>query len=159
MRKLRSLDELMDCYYRSVGYGAVLLLNQTPDTSGLIPEADARRAAEFGAEIQRRFGQSLAETPGKGETVELTLPKPMFIDHAITMEDIREGERVREYVIEGMAGGVWKELCCGAAVGHKKIDRFAPVEVSSVRLRCTQSAAEPLIRKLAVYNASATGMP
>lgn len=157
VRQLRGLDELMDCYYRSVGYGAVLLLNQTPDTSGLIPDADAQRAAEFGAEIQRRFGQSLAETLGKGETVELKLPKPMTIDHAITMEDIREGERVREYVIEGMADGAWKELCRGAAIGHKKIDRFAPVEVLRVRLRCTQSAAEPLVRKLAVYNASATG--
>lgn len=47
----------------------------------------------------------------------------------------------------------------GTAIGHKKIDRFAPVEVSRVRLRCTQSAAEPLILKLAVYNVSTAGMP
>jgi len=151
VRKLRGLEELMDCYYRSVGYGAVLLLNQTPDTSGLIPDADAQRAAEFGAEIQRRFGQSLAETQGKGETVELTLPKPMTIDHAITMEDIRDGERVLEYVIEGQVKGKWKALVRGTAIGHKKIDRIDPVKVDAVRLRCLKCAASPLIRKLAVY--------
>jgi len=150
-RTLRSVDELMDCYYRSVGHGAVLLLNQTPDTTGLIPEADVKRAAEFGAEIKRRFGKSLAETQGKGDVIELTLEKPARIDHVITMEQITEGERVREYVIEGLVAGAWKELCKGSAIGHKKIDRFDPVEVGGVRFRCIKSAAEPLIRRLAVY--------
>ncbi len=35
--KRRSLEELMEIYYKSVGYGGVLLLNSTPDTTGLIP--------------------------------------------------------------------------------------------------------------------------
>jgi alpha-L-fucosidase len=48
-KSLKTVDRLMDMYYRSVGRGAVLLLNNTPDPSGLIPEADARRSAEFGA--------------------------------------------------------------------------------------------------------------
>jgi len=148
---LKSVDQLMEMYYRSVGHGANLLLNLTPDTTGLIPEVDARRAAEFGAEIRRRFGKSLAETRGSGDTVELSLEKPTVIDHVITMEDIRQGERIREYVIEGLSAGEWKELCTGTAIGHKKIDRFAPVAVSAVRLRSLQSTDRPIIRKLAVY--------
>jgi hypothetical protein len=87
---LKSVGQLMNMYYRSVGHGAVLLLNHTPDTTGRIPEADARRAAEFGAEIQRRFGRSLAETTGRGATVELDLGQPTRLDHIITAEDIRE---------------------------------------------------------------------
>jgi alpha-L-fucosidase len=151
-RKLRSLDELMDCYYKSVGHGAVLLLNQTPDTSGLIPEADAQQAATFGAEVQRRFGKSLAETSGAGQELVLDLGKAAKIDHVITMEDIREGERVRGYVIEGLSGTEWKTLAQGKSLGHKKIDRLAePVEVSALRLRCTLSEGVPLVRKLAAY--------
>jgi alpha-L-fucosidase len=149
---LKSVDQLMEMYYESVGRGAVLLLNNTPDTSGLIPEADARRSAEFGAEIRRRFGKSLAETRGESEAIELALSKPATIDHVITMEDIAQGERVLEYVIEGDAGGQWKELARGAAIGHKKIDRIAPVEVSEVRLRCVKFAGRPAIRRLAVYD-------
>jgi len=148
-RQPRSLDDLMDCYYRSVGHGGVLLLNQTPDRRGLIPEADARRAAEFGAEIERRFGTALAETEGTGESVELDLGTPTTIDHVITMEDIRQGERVREYVIEGLVDGEWRELCNGSAIGHKKIDRFPPTVVSAIRLTCTGFVAEPIIRRLA----------
>lgn len=151
-RKLRSLDELLDCYYGSVGHGAVLLLNQTPDTTGRIPSGDARRAAEFGAEIRRRFETSIAETSGQGNVVELTLSGPTAIDTAVVMEQITAGERVREYVLEGLAGGEWKELGRGTAIGHKKIDRFPPATVTKVRLRCVASAAEPLIRKLAVYS-------
>jgi len=151
---LKSVDELMEMYYQSVGHGAVLLLNHTPDTTGRIPEADVRRGAEFGAEIKRRFGQSLAETSGEGPVVELDLGRPASIDHVITMEEITQGERVREYVVEGFAGESWRELCRGTAVGHKKIDRFEPVRVAKVRFRTLQAAAEPKIRKLAVYHAA-----
>jgi alpha-L-fucosidase len=152
-RRLLTLDKLMDCYYKSVGHGAVLLLNQTPDTTGLIPEADARQAAAFGAEVQRRFGRSLAETSGTGPELVLDLGKPTPVDHAIIMEDIREGERIRAYVVEGRSGTEWKPLAQGTAVGHKKIDRFAAsVEVSALRLRCTASEGIPVLRKLAAYH-------
>jgi alpha-L-fucosidase len=146
----------MDCYYKSVGHGAVLLLNQTPDTTGLIPEADARQAAAFGAEVQRRFGRSLAETSGTGPELVLDLGKPTPVDHAIIMEDIREGERIRAYVVEGRFGAEWKTLAQGTAVGHKKIERFAePAKISALRLRCTATEGVSIVRKLAAYDISA----
>lgn len=149
---LKSLDQLMAMYYQSVGHGAVLLLNQTPDTTGLIPEADARRAAEFGAEIRRRFAKPVAETSGEGDTLELALPTAQAIDHVVIMEDIRNGECVLEYVVEGYAGGEWKPLCSGSAIGHKKIDKIEPTRVEKIRLRCTKSPVQPKIRSLAVFN-------
>ncbi len=151
---LKSVDKLMDMYYNSVGHSSVLLLNMTPDKSGQMPQADVKRAAEFGAEIKRRFGKSIAETSGKGDIIELTLDKATVIDHAIIMEDITKGERVRQYVIEGLIDGQWKKIVEGISIGHKKIDQFAPVAVDAVRIRVTKSAAKPLIRKLAVYDTS-----
>jgi len=146
----------MTMYYQSMGRGAVLLLNMAPDTTGLMPAGDAKRAKEFGAEIRRRFGRSIAETSGKGELVELDLGRTARIDHVITMENIAEGERVREYVIEGLASGQWKELCRGSSIGLKKIDPFNPTEVSKVRLRVVKSSAEPQVRKLAVMPPAGT---
>ncbi|HNQ24194.1 MAG TPA: alpha-L-fucosidase [Phycisphaerae bacterium] len=148
---LKSVDALMDMYYRSVGHGAVLLLNHTPDPSGRIPEADVRRGAEFGAEIRRRFGQSLAETAGQGDIIELALAKPATLEHCIMQEDIAQGERVREYALEGLVDGQWQELALGTAIGHKKIDRVSSGPVVKVRLRVLRSAGEPLIRRLAVF--------
>ncbi len=154
--RLKSVEQLVDMYYRSVGHGAVLLLNHTPDPTGRIPEADVQRGAEFAAEIRRRFGRSIAETTGRGVVVEMALLPPARIDHAILMEDIaRGGERVRDYVFEGEVDGQWRELARGTAIGHKKIDRFSPVTAGAVRLRVLESADEPLIRRLAIFDTSA----
>ena len=153
--KLYSVDALMDMYYKSVGRNCNMIVGVTPDRTGLIPEADVKRAAEFGAEVKRRFGSPIAATSGHGDVVELALDKPAVIDHAILMEQIAEGERVRKYVVEGMTGGQWKQLCAGQSIGHKRIERFDPVEVAKVRVRCTKSVAEPLIRTLAVYHVAA----
>ncbi len=148
---LKSVDQLMDMYYRSVGHGAVLLLNVTPDRTGLIPEADAGRAAEFGATIVRRLGTAVAETHGTGTAVILTLTAPTSIDHVVMMENLAGGERVREYVLEGRIAGKWRRISSGTAIGHKKIDRTAPMVIDAVRLRITRSAGMPDIRRLAAF--------
>ncbi len=147
-----SLAELVDMYYQSVGRGCNLILNGNIDRDGLVPQSDMKRLREFGDEIRRRFGKSIAETNGRGPIVELTLNQPTVIDHAIVMEQIDAGQRVRQYVVEGFVDGKWTELCRGQSIGHKRIERFASVKATKVRLRTTESVAEPLIRKLAVYH-------
>ena len=148
---LKSVDRLMDMYYRSVGHGAVLLLNSTPDRSGLIPEADAQRAAEFGETIRRRLGTPIAETRGIGNERTLTFKGPTSIEHVVMMENLAGGERVREYVVEGRVAGQWQPVSSGTAIGHKKIDRVAPTVVDALRLRITRSADTPDIRRFAAY--------
>jgi alpha-L-fucosidase len=154
---LKSLDQLMDIYYRTVGHGCNLLLNHTPDPSGLIPEPDAHRAAEFGAEVIRRFGAPLASTSGAGRVLELVLDLPAEIDHVVMMEEIREGERVLEYQVEVLAEDGWRKVAQGSAVGHKKIDRIVPVIASRVRLSYLQSIGTPVMRSFAVYGSGAAG--
>jgi len=155
--RIRSLENLMGIYYASVGRNCNLILNANIDRDGLVPAADLKRFKEFGDEIKRRFGQSLAETSGRGATVELALAQPTTIDHVILMEQISEGERIREYVIEGVVGSEWKRLCSGQSVGHKRIQSFAATQVSKVRVRAPKFAAEPVIRKLAVYHVGGQG--
>jgi alpha-L-fucosidase len=154
--RIRSLENLMDIYYASVGRNCNLILNANIDREGRVPEADLKRFKEFGAEIQRRFGRSIAEIHGTGAVVSLPLSEPKVIDHVILMEQITEGERIREYVVEGLVDGVWKTLCSGQSVGHKRIQRFEPATVSQVRVRTTKSIAEPILRKLAVYHVGQT---
>lgn len=152
-RKRKSVDILMDIYYQSVGYGAVLLLNATPDTTGSIPEEDIKRYREFGEEINRRFSSPLASVESKtGREVNLQLDKPTLVNHAIIMEDyFRGGERIREYRIEGLSGGKWKELIRGISVGRKKIDFFDETRLEAMRLVITKAAAKPLIRSFSAF--------
>jgi len=147
------LNRLMDMYYRSVGRNCNLLLNATPDTTGLIPESLVPHYANFGKEIRRRFDKPVAETKGVGETVELTLRTPTKIDHVVIAEEIAYGERVRAYGIEGLIpGNKWQKLCDGISIGHKRIQQFAPIEVAKLRFRATKSVATPKIRRLAAFH-------
>ncbi len=148
----KTLDRLMDMYYRSVGRNCNLLLNTTPDTTGLIPEVILPHYGNFGKEIRRRFEKPVAETKGKGDTVELKLAKPAKIDHVVVMEDVAHGERVRAYEVEGLVpGNKWQKLCDGTSIGHKRIQQFQGTEVAKIRFRATGAVAVPEIRRLAVF--------
>jgi alpha-L-fucosidase len=152
---LMTLDQLIEVYYRSVGRGAQLLLNIPADRRGHMPDPDFARAREFGDEIRRRFGKSVAETHGDGPHVELQFAQPARIDHVILQEDCRFGQRVRAFRVEGLAQGKWNALYQGTSIGHKRIVPIAPGEFSTLRLTVTDSQGEPRIRRLAAFNTGA----
>jgi alpha-L-fucosidase len=150
---VQSTDALVRMYHQSVGRNCNFIIGAVIKPDGTLPEADVTRLAEFGAEVRRRYGRPVAETKGDGEVIELKLPAPTKLDAILAMEDIAQGERVREYVIEGCApGGEWKQLGTGQSIGHKRIQRFARTELTGVRLRLTKSVAEPRLRRLAVFD-------
>ncbi|MCK5701492.1 MAG: alpha-L-fucosidase, partial [Cyclobacteriaceae bacterium] len=152
MKEKKSLDQLMECYYKSVGYGSVFLLNSTPDTTGLIPLEDVELYKAFGEEIDRRFNSPLAVTNNqKGDVIDLPFPENLKINHAVTMEDYQLGQRIREYKIEGFSDGAWAELYKGQSIGRKKIDYFDEIEVSKIRLKIIKSVGEPSLKSLAAF--------
>ena len=152
---LPGTDQLMDLYYRSVGRGGVLLLNATPDTSGLIPESHVKVYSEFGKEISRRFGQPVKSIRGSGKETVLSFNRPALIDHIIIQEDISFGQRIRRYLVEGLIDGKWKPVGEGSSVGQKRIMAFEPVRVTALRLTVEESAGNPVIIDFSAYNAAA----
>ncbi|HNW22275.1 MAG TPA: alpha-L-fucosidase, partial [Bacteroidales bacterium] len=57
---LKSVEELMDIYFGSVGRNANLLLNVPPDTRGRIPAGDSLRLMEFRQRRDEVFSRDLA---------------------------------------------------------------------------------------------------
>jgi alpha-L-fucosidase len=181
-RNLLSVEQLLEIYYRSVGRGAQLLLNVTPDRTGHVPAADAARLREFGDEVRRRFGAPVAEISGAGPDLgeglnpplagapfhdtrggrRLVLPladAPRRVDHVVIQEDVSGGERVRGYRLEALVDGAWTLLGTGSAVGHKRIHPVGPIAAAAIRLDCTETGAPPLIRRLAAYDTGAAPPP
>ncbi len=148
----RSVAQLMDCYEKSVGRNSFLILNCAPQADGSVHPDDMRRYQEFGAEIDRRFGQPLAtiqQVPG--HEVILDLGGMKEFGYTDLWEDYRFGHRIREYVIEGFNGKEWIPVSRGTAVGRRKIDPCTPQSVTQVRVRITKSVGTPLIRKFQVH--------
>jgi alpha-L-fucosidase len=150
---LLSTEQLMNIYYKSAGRGAVLLLNSTPNTTGLIPESHVETYKAFGNEIKRRFDNPIMKTNGKGNSLELTFSKPTEINHVILQEDIAMGQRVLGFVIETEDENKhWKEVYNGTSIGTKRICYFDAVTTKKIRTSFINSKANPLITHFSVYN-------
>jgi alpha-L-fucosidase len=153
---LLNTHQLMDLYYKSVGHGAVLLLNSTPDTSGLIPASHVAIYKAFGNEIRRCFGTPLARTQGHARELKIILPKTTVINHTILREDLSKGQRVKAYRIEGSVDGKnWTLLYRGTSIGNKKIDKFENKTVKYVRVVIESDKDLPYLSDFSVYHVTA----
>jgi len=152
-RRVLNLDDLIEIYYMSVGRGVNLLLNATPDTHGAVPAAQMKRLQEFGDEIRGRFAKPLYSTRGEGDTLSLDLGGEKTIDHIILREDIRGGERIRKFLVEGRrADGNWTGLVRGTQVGSGQIIPIPAIAVTGLRVTVQDSAAPVTIRELSVFH-------
>ena len=146
-----STEDLMHKYMTSVGRNTNMLVGLVIDDRGLVPEADAARAAEFGQEIRRLFSGPEAEVAGKGRELEIVLDRPTPIDRLIIQEDISYGERVLGYKVQYMHDGEWTDLCSGSCIGHKRIETFPPCTTDRLKLTVTEAKAKPCIRSFRVF--------
>ncbi|MFQ6042943.1 MAG: alpha-L-fucosidase [Candidatus Poribacteria bacterium] len=180
--KVKSLEHLIDIYYKSVGRNSVLLLNVPPNDRGLFSEPDVKRLREFREILGKTFAINFAEgkpavasnvnpdsdasnaVDGKKDTywatdadvttasLEIHLDEPATFNVSMLQEYIALGQRVEEYRIEVWDGQDWKQIAEGTTIGHKKLDRFSDVTASKVRLSIVKSQANPLIRAFGLYH-------
>jgi alpha-L-fucosidase len=172
---LKSVDELVTTYEDSAGRGGQLMLGLAPDRRGLLPDSDVKRLEEFGAAIHKRYSANLmakrvrnngaqdaaldgdadtfwsAPTDARHATIEANFAQPVIFDHALTMEWLNEGQHVERYRIEVWKGNAWVAVAEGQAIGHKKIDAFAPVTATRARLNIFASAGEIRIREFQLF--------
>lgn len=78
---VKSLAQLVDIYYHSVGRNGLLLLNLPVDTRGLVHEADARQLKRLGEVIRADFSKDL--TAGKKITASDERGKNFNIKNAL----------------------------------------------------------------------------
>lgn len=155
---LKEVEELMGLYYYSVGRGCNLLLNVGPDRRGLVNERDFKRMAEFGAEINRRFGEPLNTLEQVEQQDNKWHWKPddvKLVDHAVIAENIVNGESIRRFRICAYTAPEAKApvtLYEGSSVGHKAICRFPQIKVESIYLEVLENDGEVDLRELTFYN-------
>ncbi len=164
--KVKSLDQLLDIYYTSVGGNAQLLLNIPPDKRGRIHENDARRLKELGDRLRATFAVNLAAgaanrlrgaIPIGGRAVKERQPRsgtdgdspsflqeydlggPKIFNVAMIGEDVRQGQRIEAFAFDVWDGEDWIEAARGTTIGWKKLLRFPAVESSKVRVRLMRS--------------------
>ncbi|WP_420037014.1 alpha-L-fucosidase [Streptomyces sp. cg28] len=156
----KSVDELTGIWYRSVGRGAVLLLNVPPDTDGLLPAADVARLKEFRERTDRELPEDLARggrvTAGRdgGRTVDLGAPRA--VDRIRIAEDIRHGQQIEHFVVEAWVDGAWTTAAELGTVGAARIIALpTPVTARRWRLRVPRARSTVHLKEFGLYRSRA----
>ena len=176
----KSLEELVEIYFHSVGRGTPLLLNIPPNQDGLFDAKDIERLYEFAAYRNELYKEDLAlgaavsgptlsadfachhltdglETSSWASDaelpiqLELDLESPKTFDVIELREDLKLGQRIAAFHVQVELDGVWQEFGSGFTVGYKRLLRGSMVEAQKVRVIITEAQDLPVLTKISLY--------
>lgn len=147
--KVKSVEQLTDIYYKSVGRNGLLLLNIPVDKRGLIQENDAARLMKLKKALQKDFAVNFAEGPqgaskkvtaveneqgSRITSIEVDLSGKKSISMLVLQEKISMGQRVSSFKVFAQQNGNWTPIAGGTTIGYKRILRFAKIETDKVKI-------------------------
>lgn len=157
--QVRSLANLVNIYYRSVGCNSVLLLNIPPDRRGLIHEIDVQRIKELSEYINKTFATNYVEKGNQewaaqvGESKEYDVKSGAMVNTFLIQEDITKGQRVEDFLVEVYSNGAWQYAAEGTTIGYKRLLRFSDCQPEKVRVTIRGSRATANISNVGLYYA------
>ncbi len=184
--QVKTLPQLLDIYYHSIGRNASLLVNFPVDTRGLIHEKDAEQIQKLADAIKADFAVDLAKyrsvsasnfrgnsrkykaenvSDGNPETSWATddsvtrasllidFYQPTGMNRFLVQEDIRLGQRVKEFMLEAFVDEQWIQIAHETTIGRKRILRFPNITTDKLRFTIADSKAAPVISNIEVFNA------
>jgi alpha-L-fucosidase len=156
--RVRSIDDLIELYFVSVGRNSKLLLNVPPGPDGLLHETDVARLAASQDRLRALFASDLARgasttwrrTGERTAVADVELLREVTASIARLEEDIAKGQMVARFTLSGFDGEAWRKLSSGTTIGYARLCRFEPVTVRRVRLTIEDAlaAAEPVTIRL-----------
>lgn len=179
--KVKSVQELADIYFRSVGGNCTFLLNIPPTKAGLLHENDVRRLAELGEFLGAAFEYDLipeselccdGAAPGHGienvttddpdgyympvsesAVITVKLGQKEALGYLVIKENIKLSQRIESFAVDILEDGGFREICSGTTVGYKRIVPLGGIETDCLRIRITDSRLEPTVAFIGLYRA------
>ena len=158
----KSLEELLDIYYNSVGHNTNLLLNFPVNKEGRIPSADSLRAVEWHQTLEKTFAKNLLDglkpTINNQETNReewiYTFDKPTVVSHVVLEEDVLFGQHVERFSLSYYRNGKWLPVETDenlTTIGFKRIVRFKPATMEKLRIRILKTDVPVVFYRLSAY--------
>lgn len=159
--QVKTLEQLISIYDRSVGRNAVLLLNIPPMPDGRLNKIDVDRLSAFGQTLRNTFGRNRLGRVKPGQT-QVNLPRAISIDTLVAQENIAHGQLVEKFHFEAILEGKsdWETIAGATTIGHKRILRLPkPIHIKALRLVIDEARAEPHILKISAHLATTPKHP
>ncbi len=176
---VKSVADLVNIYFNSVGRNSVLLLNVPPDKKGLISQYDIKSLKGLHKVLSETFRDNFATNadvsidgeansrkastlfgngkywigPEGADTASMVfqLPQKETFDVAMLQEQITVGQRIGKFRIDYWDGSEWQKLTGGTTVGYKRLLRFSPVTTDRVRLVIERSRLNPTLADFGLF--------
>ena len=142
-QRVKTVDELVDLYFTSVGRNSKLLLNMPPTREGRFHSTDVESLRGMRTRLDYIFAEDRFAAVDAGQ--------PTTISVVDLREEITSGQSVARYTVNGMVEGTWRVLSHGTTIGYRKLDRIDPVTVTAVRLTIDEAVGDPGNVRLALY--------
>lgn len=181
-KTVKSPEEILDLYYKSVGRNATLLLNFPVDRRGLIPAIDSQSVVKFHELVMEDFKTNLAKTAkimsdnrkirakkltdsklhsfftttDKTSEIILSWKSSVKFNRVLLQENIARGQNIAKFDLSVFKNGEWKVIDTDeetTTVGYKRIIRLPQQESDKLRIRILQSKDKSDISEIGIYNA------
>lgn len=137
--QVRTVENLVELYFTSVGRNSKLLLNVPPTRDGVMHAVDVERLAGMRAALDALFATPVraaattwrAVQPRRGvRTVRFSAPQMVSV--VDLREEIAQGQRVARWTLDALGSG--ERLAAGTTIGHRQLSRIAPTTVAGLVL-------------------------
>ncbi len=157
--RVKSVDDLVEIYFTSVGRNSKLLLNVPPTRDGVLHDTDVARLAGMRERLTEIFRDDLTRgalpqwrlTGASSAVAEVDLGAMVSVGIADLREEITEGQCVARYALEGWDEHSWRPLSRGTTIGYRKLDRCTPAIVRRLRLTIEDAVATPRPVRIAAF--------
>jgi alpha-L-fucosidase len=157
--RVRSAENLEQLYFSSVGRNSKLLLNVPPTREGLLHANDVRSLQGFRERRQARFAHEVSEgatrtfTPQDAQraTAEVRFVEAAGVHTIDLAEQIREGQRVARFVVEGLGDAGWTELFRGTTIGYRRLIPIDPRRLLGLRVRIEDAVEPPIPLRIRAF--------
>jgi alpha-L-fucosidase len=144
--------QLWQKYLNVVGRGSHFILNNPPNTTGIIPEEFVQSVTEMGDAVRKSFGVDVGSTDGtvsgSCSTLEVVVKATGVFDAIVIQEDLSQGQYILGYSLEmqDATTKLWTPLQldpkkAGQTIGQKSIIQLPAslTGASAVRIKCTKA--------------------
>ncbi|MEH2950792.1 alpha-L-fucosidase [Sporofaciens sp. JLR.KK001] len=179
--KVRSLEELSQIYFHSVGGNGTFLLNIPPNKEGLLAKEDVERLKELGEFLRKAFKRNLVEEavlavdsykegfeienvrePGYGKyfstregitscTIGIEFEEETEIHYLILQENIEMSQRIEGFSVWAETDGNLREVYRGKVVGYKHIAQLKGIRTKFLQIKIHDARVCPTVAFLGVF--------